>query len=87
MKFSLRSKTVLLAIFLDLVLSAGIGFSIYSVSEARFRESFFEQKLDLVRSVARLIDGERHARFTRPEAVNDQEYQRYLRTLNRILRE
>ena len=87
MKFSLRSKTVLLAILLDLILSAGIGLSISMVSQARFRESFFEQKLDLVRSVARLIDGQTHARFTGPESVNDPEYQRYLRTLNRILQE
>ena len=87
MKFSLRSKTVLLAVLLDLVLSGGIGFSIYRVSEVRFRESFLQQKLELVRSVARLIDGEAHARFTGPESVRDPEYQRYLRVLNGILRE
>jgi diguanylate cyclase (GGDEF)-like protein len=87
MNFSLRAKSVLLGILLDLVLSAGIGFSIYRVSEARFRESFFEQKLDLVRGLARLIDGETHARFTRPGSVNDPEYRRYLHTLNGILQE
>lgn len=87
MHFSLRAKTLIIGVLLGLVLSAGISFSIYRVSQSRFQESFFAQKLDLVRGLAGLIDGEVHARFTGPQSLADPEYERYLRTLNRILRE
>ena len=87
MRFSLRVKTLIIGVLVTLFLSAGISFSFYRVSQRRFQESFFAQKLDLVRSIAGLIDGKVHARFTGEQSMGDPEYERYLRTLNRILRE
>ena len=85
MTFNLRVKSLLLAGLLDLVLAAGIGYSIFQVSQSRFRASFLEQKLDQIESVARLIDGDVHATFVDRVAVQHPEYQRYLASLNRIL--
>lgn len=84
MMINLKKKIIFFSLFINLMIAATLGITLYKYAGGLYYQSFLDSKQSLARSIALSIDGSRHKSLSSLNAVKDSEYRRYLNYLNMI---
>jgi class 3 adenylate cyclase/HAMP domain-containing protein len=86
MRYSIRTKISASFIFMNVIISIGLGLSLYITMLNLFVMEFQSHKLSLARMISYSIKGNSHKKINNPKSISASYYKKYFQLINKIFK-